>query len=78
MVLKVYKGIILQGSYDISVRGDINGDGITTISDLVSIRAHLLGTQDMAGIKKLSGDMNNDGNVTISDLVSVRAFLLGL
>jgi len=78
MVLKVYKGIILQGSYDISVRGDINGDGITTISDLVSIRAHLLGTQDMTGIKKLSGDMNNDGNVTISDLVSVRAFLLGL
>lgn len=59
-------------------KGDINGDDLITLSDLASVRVHLLELALLTGDKFTAGDINSDGAITLSDLAAVRLHLLGL
>jgi len=58
--------------------GDLNGDGLINITDLVMLRRYLAGVAELneGGIK--AADLNNDGKVNITDLVILRRRLAGL
>ncbi|MEL7569683.1 MAG: glucosaminidase domain-containing protein [Eubacteriaceae bacterium] len=64
-------------TYTVAVKGDLNGDGNVSISDLISVRDYILGQCSLDGACKLSGDLNGDNNVSISDLVSIVDIILG-
>lgn len=59
-------------------RGDTNGDGKITLSDLANVRLHLLGRFTLGGNSFTAADTNNDGKISLSDLANIRLHLLGL
>jgi beta-N-acetylglucosaminidase len=77
MTVNLYKDSALVQTLTLSVKGDLNADGVISISDLVMIKSHLLAKSTLTGMTKISGDMNGDGTVSISDFVMVKAVLLG-
>ncbi len=79
MIIKFYETDgSYSTSYSASVRGDTNGDGAMTISDVVCLRRHLAGLNTLSPAYALGGDVNRSGSVTISDLVIMRRTLAGL
>lgn len=81
--VSIMDGTKVVVTYTIAVRGDIQtskagvGDGAVKITDLLSVRDLLLGTEKLTDVKKIAADVNNDGKVSITDLLSVRDILLG-
>jgi beta-N-acetylglucosaminidase len=79
MTVKAYDGEgALMDSYTAVVTGDVNGDGSSSISDLIRINRHLLGLEKLTGAALLAADLDNSSAVTISDLVRINRCLLGL
>ena len=56
------------------LRGDVNGDGSVTISDVTALIDLLLGG---GTISNPAADCNGDSNVTISDVTALIDYLLG-
>jgi len=85
-VLTVYLGSEKQAEYKIAVRGDTNGDGKISLTDLVQLRKHIVDwknpktglLENKTGIYLHAIDMNNDGNISLTDLVRVRKVLVGI
>ncbi len=61
-----------------TVKGDTNGDGKITLSDLANVRLHLLGKFILKDKNALGADTNKDGKISLSDLANIRMHLLGL
>ena len=55
--------------------GDVSGDGIVNILDLVQLSNYILGVSTPA--YECAADFSGDGNVNILDLVQVANFILG-
>ncbi len=53
------------------IYGDVNGDGVCSIVDIVALQHYLLGMEDGVGL-----DLDEDGVVTVYDLVALRQYLL--
>ncbi|HHW45581.1 MAG TPA: carbohydrate-binding protein [Clostridiales bacterium] len=57
------------------LKGDLNGDGRLTVTDIVKLRSHIM--NDDAGERELLlGDLNNDGKLTVSDIVGLRRMIM--
>lgn len=56
-------------------KGDANGDGKLSVSDLTSIASHLLGRAPGNFILKVA-DANNDGKISVSDITAIAKMLL--
>lgn len=71
------KGTSETRTYTIAVRGDLSGDGVVKINDLILIQSHILNTRTLSGETLLAGDVNYDGSVKINDLILVQSAILG-
>ncbi len=58
-------------------KGDINGDGKISVSDMGTVRLHLLGKYTITGDALKAADVNGDGKITVSDMGTIRLHLLG-
>lgn len=67
----------LSMTYTIIIRGDVNGDGKISISDLIKVRNDILQTATLSGAYGTAGDVNRDGKISISDLIKIRNQILG-
>lgn len=77
--LAVYQNGNLVHTYDVVVKGDINGDGKVGMVDLVRINQYILGIKNLEGIQAWAADVNqSQGTVTMADLVLVNRCILGL
>lgn len=59
------------------LKGDTNGDGVISTSDLANVRLHLLELITL-NVKTSGADTNNDGVISTSDLANIRLHLLDL
>ncbi len=59
------------------VKGDCNGDGKITITDMLAIKSHILGKSSLSGDLAQAADTNKDGKITITDFIQVKAHILG-
>lgn len=57
-------------------RGDLNGDGILSISDVVLLQKWLLAAPDMKLADRRTADLNNDSRLDVFDLCLMRKALL--
>jgi len=62
---------VLEENYDQSILGDINGDSILNINDLIIIVDFIL-----SEIYNESGDMNSDGGLNIQDISILLSIIL--
>ena len=62
------------GAADVSLNGDINGDGNINVLDVVMLVDHIL-NPDTSELE--SGDINSDGNIDILDVVALVSIVLG-
>jgi hypothetical protein len=58
------------------VSGDTNGDGAVSITDMLSVKAHLLKKSSLGGEYAQAGDMNGDNTISITDFIQIKAQLL--
>ena len=63
---------IIEDNYITSILGDVNGDNIINVSDLVIIVDFIL-----ADIYDENGDMNSDGGLNIQDVLLLLNAILG-
>jgi len=61
----------------IVVTGDVNGDGKITLTDMVQIRAHLLGRSTLTGASLEAADLDGNGQITLTDFVQCLSAVLG-
>ena len=69
-----YKGVIYE--YQIVVRGDIDGNGIITATDLSSLNQALINKIKLTGILQRAADIDYDGSITVTDLSSMNQALI--
>lgn len=69
------KAVSLSGSG--ALLGDVNGDGVVNIDDLVTMRQFLAGNISLSENQLQVIDLNRDGKVNIDDLVTMRQYLAG-
>ena len=64
-------------SLTVIVTADLNGDGKVSITDLLNLKAHLLGGR-LQPAAAAAADVNYDGKVTITDFLRIKSNLLGI
>lgn len=75
--LVTIKGTNEEKSYNIVIRGEINGDNKINIVDLLLVQKHILGKGDLSSYKFYAGDTNYDNKINIVDLLLIQKHILG-
>ena len=60
------------------VVGDVNGDGKVSSVDVVLVKRHLLGMEDLTKEQEKRADTNKDGTIDIVDLANIQKIILGV
>jgi len=58
------------------VPGDLSGDGVVNMADVVNLRRYIVGGYDLS-INIDAADVNNDGSVNMADVVLIRRYVVG-
>ena len=78
IVVKDNSGNVVY-SYNAVIYGDVNGDGVISIKDLLIIRKCILGAMSLEEIYGQAGNANrDDAGVTIKDVLVLRKYILGV
>lgn len=64
-------------SYKVVIYGDNNGDGKTSIVDLLRVQKDILGSSNLSTYDRRASDTNRDGKVDVVDLLRVQKQILG-
>lgn len=62
--------------YYLIVKGDINGDGKVTGTDLVKVRRYLIGLETFTPVEKIGAILSQRNDVSINDLAKMRKIIL--
>lgn len=63
--------------FDISVTGDLNGDGKVNITDVIRLRKYILTRSNLNKIQLLAADTNLDEkSISVADLIKLRLIVL--
>ncbi len=71
-VVKLMNGTAVARSYQVSVTGDVNGDGKITAADYVNVKFHVLNRITLSGVYSVAADANGDGKITAADYVNIK------
>ena len=64
-------------SYKVVIYGDNNGDGKTSVVDLLRVQKDILGSSNLSTYDRRASDTNRDGKVDVVDLLRVQKQILG-
>lgn len=64
--------------YTVIVKGDLNGDGKVTLTDLAQLKLHMVETTILQEPYKSAADIDGDGSVTLTDLGKLKRVLAEL
>ena len=63
--------------YEIVVRGDIDGNGKITVTDLSMLNQAIVKRVTLTGVKEEAADINYDGKITVTDLSMMNQNIVG-
>lgn len=61
---------------DPSAYGDLNGDGLVNVEDVILAMRHILGLIQLEASQIVLADVDGDGNVNVSDVVLIMQYVL--
>lgn len=64
-------------TYEIAVRGDLDGNGKTTITDLSIMNQIIVGKTTLTGIREKAADIDYSGKISITDLSMMNQAIVG-
>ena len=64
--------------YKISVRGDVNGDGKITATDLLKLKKVVVNLETLNAEFAVAGDVNSSGEITSTDIVQLKQAMCNL
>ncbi|MDD4125310.1 MAG: S8 family serine peptidase, partial [Eubacteriales bacterium] len=81
-----YNGLAVTGTtftidqtiFTVIVDGDVNGDGLCSVLDYITIRLHLLGIIEVDDVHSLAAASAESGELTVIDYINLRLKLLGI
>ena len=56
--------------------GDVDGDGRSSVSDIVTLRGIILGSVHLSDGARVVADIDGDGKLVVSDIIAARALIL--
>ena len=77
MVVQLKVGDKVVKEVEIVIAGDASGDGKITITDMLSVKSHMLNKTDLEGASGAAADVSGDGNISITDFIQIKAHILG-
>jgi len=77
MKLKLIVNGLIHDELVIVEQGDLNGDGLVTSTDRVSVNNLILGKKESTYISNKIADVTHDGLITESDLIKIKNYILG-
>ena len=77
MVVQLLVGDRVVDEVRVVISGDVNGDGAVSITDMLSVKAHLLRKTELTGAAAEAANTNHDGGISITDFLQIKAKLLG-
>ncbi|WP_024857658.1 dockerin type I repeat-containing protein [Ruminococcus albus] len=69
--------IVKKGESNTIVKGDVNGDGSITITDITKAAAHAKGKKLLSAEEQQRADINGDGVVNVTDITRIAAHVKG-
>ena len=70
--------VFFSSTLDLNViSGDVNGDEIVNILDILLVVNHIIGYQEFSVSQYFSADMNNDSVINILDVIQIINLILG-
>ena len=77
MTINAFKGRFqLANALTDSSTGDVNGDKALSVTDVVFLVSHILGT-DIDGFVIANADVNGDGEISVNDVSALVSLILG-
>lgn len=64
--------------YELTLVGDVNGDGTLSILDATLIQEYLVGIVQFDDSQKAFGDVNGDGTISVTDVTMLQKYVAGL
>ncbi len=64
--------------YELSVIGDIDGNGKVDFFDIVEANKHRLNLKVLENVQKLAGDIDGNGQIDFFDMIEINKYRLGL
>ncbi len=77
MVIKLEIDGFVYDELVITVRGDLNGDGLVTAADNIQAKNYVLGKKQVNFLVTKIVDINQDGLVTAPDVIRIKNYILG-
>ena len=69
--------IYAEGEAPVPVKGDVNNDGMITVSDISKIAAHVKGKKSLTDEEFERAEVSGDGILTVTDIAKVAAHVKG-
>ena len=76
MILRLTSGETVLQELTVIVTGDATGDGKITVTDLLTVKAHLLDKEKITGCFAEASDINSDAGISITDFLKIKAHIL--
>jgi len=77
MKVQLMNGNEVLKEITVVVTGDTNGDGNISVTDMISVKAHILKKSTLTDAYSEAGDTNGDGSISITDFIQIKAHILG-
>ncbi len=77
MVVKLIIDDVVKDELTITILGDVSGDGAIDITDILYVRADILGSYNFGVYEFSAGDVSGDQIIDITDILYIRAHILG-
>jgi hypothetical protein len=65
-------------TYDVAVKGDLDGSGNIDATDIIILKRDLLNINKLSGVNKIAADIDEDEEISATDYISLKRHILGI
>jgi len=75
-LVNIYGQSITVSTDSLCMAGDVSGDGVINVIDVISTVNHIIGNFVLEGNSFCAADLNDDGIINVTDIISLINIIL--